>query len=357
MPPTFNDIFGQSQALDTLLRAYTADRLPHGLIFAGPPGVGKATTARALATLFLCDNPTPAPPTTPVAGTQRVPGVHPCGKCQSCTLMSANTHPDYHVIYRQLIRLEKDTSKARDLTIDVVRRYLVEPANLKASMNRGKVFVVEEAELMNPAAQNGLLKTLEEPFGRTLIILLADQPNSMLQTIRSRTQVVRFAPLDANVVVKELKKRGIPDDLAADAAYFAEGSLGIAQKWVEDGVIDAARELRQQLQSLMAGRRAEGLQDWFKKSAENYAARQLERDELASKDQATREGLAVYLRLTSQIFRTEMAATPTDPDHLDRLCDAVDAIVTAEQFLDSNVNIPLVLQDLSLTLERELKKG
>src|SRR6478752_2458502 len=136
---TLDDIFGQDAAIEQLRRAYLADRLPHGLLFAGPVGVGKALTARALGTLFLCEAP---------RGTSR------CGKCESCTLMGAGTHPDFHSVYRQLIRLEKDTAKARDLTIDVIRDYLVAPANLKATMNRGKVFVVEEADLMNAAAQN-----------------------------------------------------------------------------------------------------------------------------------------------------------------------------------------------------------
>src|SRR5690348_13505872 len=114
---TFNDIFGQANAIDTLRRAYVADRLPHGLLFAGPTGVGKNLTARALATLFLCEHPKPEPAA--------------CGKCESCTLMAAGTHPDYHRVYRQLIRLEKDTSKAKDLPIAVIRDYLVAPANLK----------------------------------------------------------------------------------------------------------------------------------------------------------------------------------------------------------------------------------
>src|SRR6185437_4590183 len=110
----FSDIFGQEQAIETLMKAYRADRLPHGMIFAGPAGVGKMTTARALATLFLCQDP-------------KVDA--PCGKCESCTLMGvlndheSTNHPDFHVVYRQLIRLDKDKSKARDLSIDVVRDY------------------------------------------------------------------------------------------------------------------------------------------------------------------------------------------------------------------------------------------
>src|SRR5687768_2913493 len=137
--PTLKDILGQETAIETIVRAYESDRLPHGLIFAGPVGVGKATTARALATLFLCEKPK---------------GAEPCGKCESCTLMAGEpepTHPDFHVVYRQLIRLEKEKSKAIELSVDVIRDYLVGPANLKPMMNHGKVFVVEEAELMNAA--------------------------------------------------------------------------------------------------------------------------------------------------------------------------------------------------------------
>src|SRR5829696_1939954 len=106
--PTFEDILGQDDAIETISRAYASDRLPHGLIFAGPVGVGKATTARALATLFLCAKPT---------------GVEPCGKCDSCNLMAAEpdpTHPDFHLVYRQLIRLEKEKSKAIELPKEVI---------------------------------------------------------------------------------------------------------------------------------------------------------------------------------------------------------------------------------------------
>src|SRR5205814_220819 len=141
---TLQDIFGQQDAVETLIRAYESDRLAHGMIFAGRIGVGKATAARGLASLFLCESPK----------TNK-----PCGKCKSCVLMEAldekngmTNHPDFHIVYRQLIRLEKQTSKARDIAIDVIRDYVVSPAGRKPVMGRGKVFVIEEADLMNPAA-------------------------------------------------------------------------------------------------------------------------------------------------------------------------------------------------------------
>src|SRR3978361_2018591 len=131
MSNSFDDIIGQAAALRNLRQAYLADRLPHGMVFAGATGVGKGTTAAALAKLFLCENPQ---------------ADSPCDRCNSCRVFDAGNHPDYHVIYRQLARTEREKIKAMDLTIDVIRRYLVGPANLKSTMGRGKFFVVEEAE-------------------------------------------------------------------------------------------------------------------------------------------------------------------------------------------------------------------
>lgn len=330
------NIFGQDAAIETLTRAYESERLPHGLIFAGPVGVGKGTTARGLAALYLCENPK---------------SNQPCGKCKSCELMSAETHPDYHVVRRQLIRLEKEKSKAIDISVDVIRGFLVEPANLKANMGRGKVFVVEEADLMNAAAQNALLKTLEEPYPQTLIILLTDQPHALLPTIRSRSQIVRFGPLDANVVQRELEKRKIDKSTAAEAAGLANGSLGLALKWIEDGVVASARELIRQLDTIATGNPASELPDWFKKAADAYAEKQLEHDKLASKDQATREALTLYLKIASDHFRTKLTGT-TDPAALERVCDAIESVVRAEGYLDSNVNVALSLQQFSSSLQR-----
>jgi DNA polymerase III gamma/tau subunit len=341
------DIFGQRDAVDAILRAYRAGRLAHGLIFAGPAGVGKATTARALAQLFLCLYPS---------------GEQACGACQSSILMQAfnpsnqtTTHPYYHVVYRQLIRLEKNESKARDLSVKVIRDHLVAPASLKATMNHGKVFIIEEAELMNAAAQNALLKTLEEPYGGTLIILLTDQPHALLPTIRSRCQIIRFAALEPAVVRDELQKRGIDQAMAQQTSELSEGSLGVALKWIEDGVVAKAQELNRQIEALVGGHPVSDLGEWFKSAADAYAAKQIERDKQSSKDQATREGLVLYLRLAANRFRQELHAG-SDAHELERSCVAIDGIVRSEGYLDSNVNVSLALQQLGGGLERAFSK-
>jgi DNA polymerase III subunit delta' len=332
----FKNILGQPEAIHWLTRAYQSDRLPHGLIYAGPRGVGKGTAAAALAALYLCHEPDAKAAT-------------PCGKCDSCRLLAAENHPDFALVYRQLRRIEKKEAVAKDLAVDVIREYLVKPANLKPALGHGKVFVIEEAELMNAAAQNSLLKTLEEPFGRTLIILLSDQPQSLLPTIQSRTQTVRFHALDQKLVAAELASRGADAATAQFAADLSEGSIGVALDWIRDDVIGAARELLHQLDELLAGRPADGLADWFKGASEAYAKKQTEHDENSSVDQGRREGISLYLRIAAHRFRRVLRES-SDARVLDRACGALEAIARADDYLDANVNIPIIFQQLAQTL-------
>lgn len=335
-----SDILSQDRAVATLRGAFLAERLAHGLIFAGPVGVGKGTTALALATLFLCEKPK---------------ADKPCGSCASCQGMARGSHPDYHVITKELIRFYDKTgkSKATTLSVNVIRPELVDKAGRMAVLGRGKVFVVEQAEYMEPVAQNAMLKTLEEPAGRTLIILLTDQPDALLTTIKSRSQIVRFGPLPDQVVEAQLARRGLSPHDAHDAATLAHGSIGLGLKWYEDGVLPRARELIGTIDGLFAGKRIDDLWGFFKKAADAYAEKQLERDELSSKDAATRDGLGLYLRVAAEhIRRTKL--TVDDEDTLERAADAIEAIAKAELFLEANVNTSLVFQQLTVALERQV---
>jgi hypothetical protein len=204
---------------------------------------------------------------------------------------------------------------------------------------------------MNAAAQNSLLKTLEEPFGRTLIILLSDHAQSLLPTIQSRTQTVRFGSLDEPLVVKELVTRGVDAGTAKFATEISEGSIGAALDWIRDDVVLAARELLGQLDELLAGRPAENLADWFKAASEAYAKKQTELDENSSIDQSKREGLSLYLRIAAQRFRRVLRESD-DAGALDQACSALEAIAKADDYLDANVNIPIVFQQLAQTLIR-----
>jgi DNA polymerase-3 subunit delta' len=268
---SFDDIFGQARAIEFLRAAAARDRLPHALVFAGPVGVGKATTAQALAGWFLCQKP----------GAGRA-----CGQCESCLALGAGIHPDFHLVMREQIRQHDKTGKSKgtQLAIEVIRGELVAPASRTSVLGRGKFFVVEQAELATAAAQNAMLKTLEEPAGRSAIVLLTDSPEFLLPTILSRCQMVRFASLPVDAVQKRLQDQGIDAKTAAEAAELSDGSLGGAMRLISEGILPAARALHEQLNGLLGGRVPADLPGWFRQSAEDYAEKELIRDPLGSKE-------------------------------------------------------------------------
>lgn len=327
------DIFSQDSAVQVLQRAWRAGRMPHGLLFAGPTGVGKATTARALAALHLCRNPQDC---------------KPCGTCLACQAMEGGAHPDYHIITKELVRHLKE-SKASALSIDVIRTFLIGPASQKAMMGDGKFFLVEEADLMNADAQNALLKTLEEPYGKTLIVLLSEQPESLLPTIRSRCQAIRFGRLDRRVVEEQLRIRKIDPAAAAAASELSDGSLGLALRWIEDGVVAKSAELAVEMDGVLQGRPVRDLPGWLKKACDEYAEHELARDPDSSKDVATRRAAGLYMMIAARRFRWNMERQ-TDPAILDQACRAIESLALAEKYLDANVTVAVVFQQLAMAL-------
>lgn len=340
MHPAFANLRGQTQATEFLSRAIAADRLPHGMIFAGPAGVGRNTTANALASIFLADKPDDE-----------------SSRAATLRQVQAQTHPDFHFVTRTLVRqIEgKSANKAIDLSVDVIREHVVAAAGKKSTLGRGKVFVIDEAETMNAQAQNALLKTLEEPPGRTLILLLTDQPHALLSTIRSRAQLVRFQPLPEADALAILAAHGIDGTIAQNAVRFAGGSPGLAIRWQNDGVILGATTLRKLLDGGGVGadpqRGASDLAAFLKQASEDYAKKQLERDPVGSEDGFKRDGLTVYLRLAADILRHKLPASPS-LDTVDLLATKIESIRRAESYIDGNVNTSLVLQQISGELAR-----
>ncbi len=332
----FTDILGQESAIEELRRALAADRLAHGMIFSGPAGIGKATTAMALGALLLCERPK---------------GGHACGSCPSCTAMSSGAHPDYHVITRELARVhdKSGASKATQLSIEVVRQELTLPASRKSVLGKGKIFCFEQAEWMTAPTQNALLKTLEEPAGRTVIILIAAEPGQLLSTVRSRCQVIRFASLDEKLVREQLQKRGINKEIAATAAELSDGSLGAALRLIEDEALVPAKSVGAAMDAILAGQRAADLPEMLRKSAEQQAEKALQRDELASKDWAMRNGIGLFLAVAAQRLRKRLTES-ADVNVLERACGAIDAVACAEKYLDANVTVSLVLEQLGVAL-------
>ena len=219
------EVFCQNKAIGVLQRAYAAGKVPHAYIFAGPDGVGKFKTAAEFAKLLLCRNPV-------IENTF----ADNCGSCESCRAFGADSHPDFQFVYKELREFTKDGKDKTtpiELPIDVIREFLIKKVSNRPALSQRKVFIVSEAEKLNAASQNCLLKTLEEPPGYCCIILLCTRPENLLPTTKSRCQTIRFGPIAEEKIIEQLKQTGIDDRKNEYFSRLAQGSLGRACQWAK----------------------------------------------------------------------------------------------------------------------------
>ena len=216
------------------LEAELARRPAHAYLFAGPRGVGKSIVARGVAHHILCerdpgaqfccnvaDCPVRAAPATPARGRAAATAAAPrCACCAACVQIALGVHPDYVYVARQPNR--------SDLLIEQVRD-LIERLGVRPSRGPRRVAVIDDAETLNLPAQNALLKTLEEPPGHTMMILVTSSERALLDTVRSRMRPVRFGPLDVAEIASVLEAAAkVAPERAKAIAPLARGSLARA---------------------------------------------------------------------------------------------------------------------------------
>ena len=212
---TFAGIVGHERAIRGLRAAVAAERPAHAYLITGPVGVGKATLARAFVASLVCDAPRDG---------------DACGACPQCTRVDSGTHPDVRAVTREEDRRDIRTEQARE-----VNRWLT----LRPLMAARKIAVIDDAECLNEHGQNALLKTLEEPPGASVLLLLAAHASLLLPTVRSRCQRVRLDPLSPALLDGLLADRGVTADVRATVVPRAEGSPGRAVALLDDPRGDA----------------------------------------------------------------------------------------------------------------------
>ena len=232
---SLKEIFCQDKAIGILQRAFACGRMPHAYIFSGLEGVGKFKTACELSKLLLCKEPVKEK-------TGSGEFADSCGRCGSCKLFKAGSHPDFNLIYKELLEFTKDNKGKKtpvDLPIDVIREFLIDKVSMRPTLSKSKVFVVSEAERLNAFSQNSLLKVLEEPPEYCFVILLCNRLEKLLPTTKSRCQIIRFAPIDEEIIIGKLRETGIGQKQAQYFARLAQGSLGQACRWANLELADA----------------------------------------------------------------------------------------------------------------------
>ena len=217
----FRDLAGHRRLLDLTARAAERGSLPPSLIFAGPDGVGKRRAAIALAQLFNCTAPRPGSADDPPDA---------CGACPACRRIERGVHADVLTIA---------PGETGSIKVDQVRQ-AVERSAYRPFEGRRRVVIVDDADAMEPSAQNALLKTLEEPPAASAFVLVTARPDVLLPTVRSRCQRLRFGRLAASEVAAVLMREHRFSEADAHAASsLADGSIGQALDGETDGYVGA----------------------------------------------------------------------------------------------------------------------
>lgn len=336
-------------------------RIPNGMLLWGPEGVGKGLAAREMAKAVNC----------------HAAGDDPCDVCLSCRKVLSGNHPDVAVI--------APTKKSRIIDVEAID-YVNEMASLHPMEGRWRVFLLLDADRMGQVAQNHFLKTLEEPPGNSLFLLVTEHPGLLLPTIRSRCQRLRFGALNP-ATIKELllARRDLPDALAESYAALAQGqmtrALGLVDSDRREVVLDAAMRLAAGEDPLAV---AEGFAGYLAARKEAVAAEikaefdvlqtgeasredreALKKDRLAAADARFRRDILDCLYLFETWYRDVLVYAATgdsahvlNKDHVDRLPRTAGAdpgaklaaIDKARLYLERFLNEERVFRDLFFAL-------
>jgi DNA polymerase-3 subunit delta' len=222
-------------ATDRLQTAVAGGRLSHGLLLHGPCGVGKERFAAALAAALFC--------------TRRGKRLEACGECADCLLSRAGSHPDLHWI--RLLKDAKEKKEKKSIGVDQIRE-LSEALGMTSMRSGYRVAVIAPADLMTPAAQNALLKTLEEPAPRTVLVLVTARPSRLLATLRSRCQRVEIARPEEQSALLWLE--GMLDGGASSRLLALAGGAPLAAVSLAPHFDALESQMGQVLEALLSGR-------------------------------------------------------------------------------------------------------
>ena len=321
---SFTEIVGHEQIKEHMQAAIRDKKPFHAYLFQGEEGVGKEALARTFAAGLQC---------------QSESADKPCKECVSCRQMESGNQPDVIWVTRE---------KA-SLGVDEIREQLCNTMDIKPFSSPYKIYLVPEAEKMTEAAQNALLKTIEEPPEYGIVILMTSNISALLPTIQSRCLTMEFRPLSTAVVESYVKEHcQVPDYQAA----FAQGNLGKAMRYAKsedfierkDHIISLLRHVEQMdLSEMLAvikdlGTRKDEVRDYIDLMVLWY------RDVLLFK--ATKD-------INQLLFQDEASYISREASHrsYEKIEEILQAFEKAKVRLRANVNFDITMELMLLTLK------
>ena len=325
---SFSEIVGHEQIKEHMQAAIRDKKPFHAYLFQGEEGVGKEALARTFAAGLQCQS----------ESTDK-----PCKECVSCRQMESGNQPDVIWVTRE---------KA-SLGVDEIREQLCNTMDIKPFSSPYKIYLVPEAEKMTEAAQNALLKTIEEPPEYGIVILMTSNISALLPTIQSRCLTMEFRPLSTAVVESFVKEHcQVPDYQARASAAFAQGNLGKAMRYAKsedfierkDHIISLLRHVEQMdLSEMLAvikdlGTRKDEVRDYIDLMVLWY------RDVLLFK--ATKD-------INQLLFQDEASYISREASHrsYEKIEEILQAVEKAKVRLRANVNFDITMELMLLTLK------
>lgn len=325
---SFTEIVGHEQIKEHMQAAIRDKKPFHAYLFQGEEGVGKEALARTFAAGLQC---------------QSESADKPCKECVSCRQMESGNQPDVIWVTRE---------KA-SLGVDEIREQLCNTMDIKPFSSPYKIYLVPEAEKMTEAAQNALLKTIEEPPEYGIVILMTSNISALLPTIQSRCLTMEFRPLSTVVVESYVKEHcQVPDYQARASAAFAQGNLGKAMRYAKsedfierkDHIISLLRHVEQMdLSEMLAvikdlGTRKDEVRDYIDLMVLWY------RDVLLFK--ATKD-------INQLLFQDEASYISREASHrsYEKIEEILQAFEKAKVRLRANVNFDITMELMLLALK------
>lgn len=328
-------IIGHSNIVSYLKKSLLSEKVSHAYLFAGPLHIGKTTVTENFVNSLVCEN------------LHQGKGPVPCNVCKCCQQVANKIHPDINWLGREIN--EKTDKLKKNISIEQIRA-LQGKLSLHSFLNSYKVAVINEAETLSQEAANSLLKTLEEPTAKTVIILLATSISRLPKTIVSRCQVIKFLPVNTKEILDYLIGLKVDRKKAKTLAVLSSGFPGLAINYFTkpDEYNDFKEKVKQFVNLL--------------KNDINYRFKTVGELINSSDIDETKEYLEIWTGVLRDLVLIKNS-TPnlinnlslaTDLEELvdcyskDNLIKIIKEVKLAKCYLDANVNPKLTLENLVL---------
>lgn len=312
-------IIGHDKVVEQFRRTLASGRMASTYLFVGPSGIGKRRFATELAHALLCTE-------------IKEESLAPCGQCESCRVFAAGSHPDLDIVGLRPDKAELAISQFVGFDDELKQEGLCNRIALKPFFGRRRIAIIDDADHFNQSSANALLKTLEEPPPGVLLILIGTSPGRQLPTIRSRSQVVWFRPLESEVVANILLDTGVvaDRDFALRVAAMSEGSVERAMQLADPAVSD----FRIQLTAALGALRVDGVR--LARAIQAFV------DEAGKEPAQKRERLKCVISFAVEYYRLRLRDKSVRNSNA--AIGQLEACLTALEQIDRNANVGLIIQ-------------